>query len=498
MTQNTPDVEVIIARTRGWFGDDFVPGRIKPELEARQLLDEHAGQMSAAQAMRLGQLINEHAKHGVVRHDRFSPAFVGVSLQRVTEDLETFNRRVAMLWRGDEDAALDALDETLKNRQLFPGAGSSFPSVLLYLRNPERFAVWITATITGLRKLMDESSGSKAGGRRSYLQFCEQVRVFRERWHVASQEMDAILAEASRVTPPSLSVSKTTRSEIAPSIEALAAACRLPVDMVEEWSNLLCGNKRQAVFFGPPGTGKTHVARLLANFLAGSAERVQTLQFHPSYSYEDFVEGLRPELDPKIRGNLSYVIRPGLFLKLCRTAAADRENTYALVVDEMNRADLGSVLGELMMLLEYREGVTVRLPYSQEQFAVPGNVVVIATMNTADRSLALVDFALRRRFHAIELRPNRDVLESYLRDRHGQEAALPALAFFDRVQQAVGPNSAFAPGHSYWMVDDPGAQSLNRVWKYEIKPYLQEFWFETPEAVSDLDVEIQQLIAEQA
>lgn len=498
MPQTTIDVEAVIAKSRRWFGEDFVPGRLKPEREARELLDAFAGHMSLDQAMRLGELINEHAKQGLTRHDRFSPAFVGASLQRLTQDLETFNTRVALLWCGDDEAALNALDETLKNRQLFPGAGSSFPSVLLYLRDPDRFAVWITATISGLRKLIGEISGAKAGGRRSYLQFCEQVLGFRNQWDVASQEVDAILAEASRTELRTSGVEAAGLAVVNSSIEALATASSLPVEAVEEWSNLLQGNKKQAVFYGPPGTGKTHVARLLAHHLAGAAERVRMVQFHPSYSYEDFVEGLRPELNSPSGGHLSYMVRPGLFLELCRTAAADPENVYALVIDEMNRADLGSVLGELMLLLEYREEVTVQLPYSQADFTIPKNLVVIATMNTADRSLALVDFAMRRRFHAIELRPNRDVLRAYLHSHHGEEASKPALAFFDRVQQAVGADSAFAPGHSYWMVDDPGAQALERVWKYEIRPYLQEFWFETPEAVADLDSEIQQLIAEQA
>jgi hypothetical protein len=101
-------------------------------------------------------------------------------------------------------------------------------------------------------------------------------------------------------------------------------------------------------------------------------------------------------------------------------------------------------------------------------------------------------------FHAIELRSNRAVLQQYLSRQFGDDAARPALAFFDRVQEAVGPDSAFAPGHSYWMVDDPGAPELQRVWKYEIRPYLEEFWFESPGRLAEIDTEIQQLIAEQA
>ena len=117
------DVPALIAERREVFGDDFVAGRLRPEADARALLDASAGSMTREQAIRLGGLLNEHTKVGVVRQDRFSPAFVGASLHRVIEDLATFNDRVSRLWRGDEEAALDALDETVRNRSLFPRCG---------------------------------------------------------------------------------------------------------------------------------------------------------------------------------------------------------------------------------------------------------------------------------------------------------------------------------------------------------------------------------------
>lgn len=161
---------------------------------------------------------------------------------------------------------------------------------------------------------------------------------------------------------------------------------------------------RQGLFYGPPGTGKTHVARQLARHLASSPAHVQLAQFHASYSYEDFIEGLRPE-PLADTGILRDSVRPGLFQEFCNRARTARDETFVFIIDEMNRADLAAVFGELLMLLEYR-GEVVVLPYSQQRFSLPRNVVVLGTMNTADRSLALVDFALRRRFNAFPLAPS--------------------------------------------------------------------------------------------
>jgi 5-methylcytosine-specific restriction endonuclease McrBC GTP-binding regulatory subunit McrB len=132
-------------------------------------------------------------------------------------------------------------------------------------------------------------------------------------------------------------------------------------------------HKRQAIFFGPPGTGKTFVAKKLGQFLASPSGDVQVVQFHPSFSYEDFLEGLRPD---EQSDEFRYTIRPGIFADFCERARKKPDSTCAFVIDEVNRADLGSVFGELMMLLEYR-GEKLTLPYSQRPFSIPKNVVVL-------------------------------------------------------------------------------------------------------------------------
>jgi len=217
---------------------------------------------------------------------------------------------------------------------------------------------------------------------------------------------------------------------------------------------------------------------------------VSIVQFHPSFSYEDFIEGLRPSVEGD---GLKYEVRAGLFMEFCQCAAQASDETFVYIIDEINRADLGSVLGELMMLLEYR-GQSIRLPYSQKAFKVPENVVVLGAMNTADRSLALVDFALRRRFHAIPMPPDRSVLERYLTTR--VENTVPALKMFDMVQKRVGDDGV-APGHSYWMSGDLSSDDLDRIWRYELRPYLKEYWFENRAELQLLDDDIATLLSDE-
>ena len=150
---------------------------------------------------------------------------------------------------------------------------------------------------------------------------------------------------------------------------------------------------------GAPGTGKTYVAQKLAECLAGSSKRVRLVQFHPSYAYEDFVQGFRPTLEG---GRHGFELRDGPLLDVAQGAREAGNEIHVLVIDEINRGNLSKVLGELYFLLEYRS-VEMRLQYSDELFSLPENLWIIGTMNTADRSIALVDLALRRRFHFVEL-----------------------------------------------------------------------------------------------
>jgi 5-methylcytosine-specific restriction protein B len=191
-----------------------------------------------------------------------------------------------------------------------------------------------------------------------------------------------------------------------------------PAEKMEEVDQLL-RDKRQLIFYGPPGTGKTFVARALAKHLM-EGEEPTFLQFHPSYSYEDFFEGFRP-VRGRNRGMPQFALVPGPLKKIAQKAASDPLKTFVLVIDEINRGNLAKIFGELYFLLEYRDE-EIMLQYGGQPFSLPKNLLIIGTMNTADRSISHIDAALRRRFHFFPLfpgeKPTSGLLRRYLAEKH--------------------------------------------------------------------------------
>ncbi|MBM7440530.1 AAA family ATPase [Streptomyces sp. HB132] len=246
---------------------------------------------------------------------------------------------------------------------------------------------------------------------------------------------------------------------------------------LEEMRELLTDDK-QLVFYGPPGTGKTYLAMKLAEYFGGGPEQVKIVQFHPSYSYEDFFEGFRPMEDPETR-EVAFRLTAGPLRELADLASREgnRHVPHFLIIDEINRANLAKVFGELYFLLEYRTK-SVRLTYSGDDFALPPNLFVIGTMNTADRSIALVDAAMRRRFAFVELSPRVEPTAGLLArwlERQGKEQEpahlLDALnARIDDADFAIGPSYLMKPG----VYRDGG---LERTWRTKILPLLEEYHY---------------------
>lgn len=268
------------------------------------------------------------------------------------------------------------------------------------------------------------------------------------------------------------------------SFEDLAAALSLDeqgIEWLEETLELL-RLKKQLILQGPPGTGKTYLARELAEFLAEDPKRVTLTQFHPGTSYEDFVQGLRP--DPE--NPTSFRVVDGPLIRIAEEARAHPEATYVLLVDEINRGNVPAVFGELYFLLEYR-GETVTLTYGKD-FSLPGNLFLIGTMNTADRSITALDSALRRRFYVRDLRPGETPVDGMLRNHLTQhDTELEWLAeLLDRAN-AIIKDKDQRVGPSHFMGRQMDETRARRAWNYTVMPTLREVFYRRPELLDQLE-----------
>ncbi|TMQ98960.1 AAA family ATPase [Actinomadura soli] len=257
--------------------------------------------------------------------------------------------------------------------------------------------------------------------------------------------------------------------------EGLARELLVGREWLQECVELL-RERPQLIFYGPPGTGKTYLARHLARHLTfGRPECVQLVQFHPAYSYEDFFEGYRPVRTGD--GTVAFDLVRGPFRRLVTAALAHPGRPYVLIIDEINRGNLAKIFGELYFLLEYRDEL-VNVLYSgvdDQGFSLPRNVIILGTMNTADRSIALVDTAMRRRFWFTELHPDsppvRDMLALWLADNEMPDEPARLLGELNsRIE-----DRDFRVGPSYLMRESAATDTgLERIWRTQILPLLEE------------------------
>lgn len=252
-------------------------------------------------------------------------------------------------------------------------------------------------------------------------------------------------------------------------LEQLALDTGVALEQIERWLSAL-DRKKQAVFYGPPGTGKTFLATRIANHLIGGKDGfMQLVQFHPEYAYQDFMQGIRPVTGKD--GGLRYENVPGVFRVFCEKAEGCK-GRCVLIIDEINRANLSRVFGELMYLLEYRnESVALS---GGGHFRIPENVRIIGTMNTADRSIALVDYALRRRFAFIRLKPDYEVLKKWHADTSFDVSGL--IEVMKELNVQIG-DPYYEVGISFFLVDNLESE-VEDIWQMEIEPYLEEYFFD--------------------
>ena len=317
-----------------------------------------------------------------------------------------------------------------------------------------------------LEGFLDEQRDLRAGSRDSYSSHIKWWCVYWERRTPRS---------------PRSTDTRPLRERLDSSAEKLLC----DVGYLQEIIDLLA-DKGQLILYGPPGTGKTYLAQELAEALAPDEGTRSLVQFRPAYSYEDFFEGYRPVTDDDRR--MTYELTQGPLAKLAEHAAEYPEQQHVMVIDEINRANLPRVLGELLFLLEYRDKSIAVMHRPDGNFNLPKNLWFIGTMNTADRSIALIDAAMRRRFHFVPFFPEREPTKSLLRKWTNKNA--PSQAWVVALVSAVnselkkeldGEHLQLGPSH--FMKTDLNEGGFKRVWEYNIEPFIEDQLFGNPDKI---------------
>ena len=256
--------------------------------------------------------------------------------------------------------------------------------------------------------------------------------------------------------------------------------------------------KKNIILQGPPGTGKTFISKKIAERITGKKENIFSIQFHQSYSYEEFVVGYKPNSE----GN--FALQKGSLIQVCERAKQNENENFVMFIDEINRANISKVFGELLSLIENdKRGPenAVKILYSENDinFYIPSNLYFICAMNTADRSLKMVDYALRRRFSFFEFKPEFDKPEfkNFLKDKNVNAKTIDRIVNnISKVNQQISDDNfelgdGYCIGHSYFCPKGNSSDSFGDQWyeqiiEYEIKPLINEYYFDKPDQAAEL------------
>ena len=424
----------------------------------------------------------------------------------INDSPEVASKALKALWAPDYSPVsrrIDAFASLLPNSAT-SGAGSrtTVTSVLLMGLDVESFPPFRTTIFSKAYEQtgygQPEKDADEAGLYEHALGFLDRfIDEARERGLTLRHRLDAqsviwgVLSGGGEEPPADEEQESETdwSPEPEPDLPALSEEVFLPVEFLEGIDKLL-DEKKQVIFQGPPGTGKTFVAQKLARCLAGSRDRVTLVQFHPSYAYEDFVQGFRPVQTGD--GQAGFELRDGPLLKAAERAKSEPDARHFLVIDEINRGNLAKVFGELYFLLEYRDE-EISLQYQQgddDKFSLPENLHIIGTMNTADRSIALVDLALRRRFYFVEFHPDDEPVRSVLYKWLAEKA--PGMEWVaDVVENAnkeLREDRHAAIGPSYFMKEALDRAAVERIWTHSVFPYVEECLFGERDRIGNFEL----------
>lgn len=384
-----------------------------------------------------------------------------------------FNHELGQVWRFVNKMEIGDYVVTVNGQNVYLGVVDSGPRDVLARTRKEtvRSVEWLNADAPIQRRDIAKSLQSKMKTLLTLTLITPEIDEL-ERW-----------VSGERRQPPAVD---SAQAKLPLATAKLAQDLLLDKLWLDEVIELL-EEKRQIILYGPPGTGKTYLAQALAEHLAGGVGAFEIVQFHPSFTYEDFFEGYRPVLGGA--GKVEFAIKSGPLRRIADAAAAAPSIPHVLIIDEINRANLAKVFGELYFLLEYREQ-PISLQYSDMEFTLPENLYIIGTMNTADRSIALVDAAMRRRFYFVEMSPAvapvSEMLSRWLAARGMSDE--PARLLAELNSRLGDPDAAIGP--SYLMTDHilkPGR--LERVWTHGIMPLLEERFYGNRDELTRLSLD---------